>query len=100
MYSVVRWVTELTPDDLITMEIGRMANTVVDVSFNYRARIRGAWVEVARFDNAHGAPHLHRFWVPDTRLLHFRSLAAFASHAQNDLIANWAKYRRLMERTS
>lgn len=98
MYRVLRREHWLTPEDQIHVELGFENRALVRVVVHYAACINTAWVEVARFDNAHGRPHFHRYWLPVAeRPTHATSLDAFATFALRDLFANWAAYREKME---
>lgn len=68
MYKVERKVLQVTDEDLVTRDFGFAGRKLVDVSLNYSARIEGKWREIARYDNAHGIFHFHRFWLPQNEI--------------------------------
>jgi hypothetical protein len=87
----------LTPEDeiIVKMTFSRPGH-VARIDVQYRAWIRGRWVEVARYDNAHGVPHVHRFWNGTVRPLRVAP-EQLISLAKKDIRDNWARYRALME---
>jgi hypothetical protein len=46
-----------------TLSIGRMPARLVSFCIAHRTKIDGLWHEVIRYDNAHGKPHLHRYYL-------------------------------------
>jgi hypothetical protein len=87
----------------VTMEIDD--GHVVAFSVNYRARIREEWVEVVRYDTAHGHLHVHENWKAGEDAI--TSLEDeddpdppyndALTYAEEDLKANWQEYREKME---
>jgi hypothetical protein len=72
---------------------------LVEFSVNYRIHVGGRWHVAVRYDNCHGAPHVHRFFEGrSTKLLPDAGtgLLALLAAAEEDLVANWTEYRRLM----
>lgn len=72
---------------------------LAEVSVTYRAWIQDRWIEVARYDNAHGLAHRHRFWAdPATSALR-RAMkpAQLLDFAEAEPKQNWPTYRRRME---
>lgn len=69
------------------------------VSVHYQSLIKGKWHEVCRYDNAHGPPHVHRFWgEPSIELLAPDLPAAgLLERGRADLIQNWKRYRQSLE---
>ena len=105
MAIVKSFVVPLTLHDVLDFELRYTRGRVVAFAVNYRALIDGDWVEVVRYDTAHGAAHVHRFWRPPGRRIealpdHVATgpdLASGLAHAERDLRQNWRKYRRRME---
>lgn len=100
MYNFTRYVVWLTDKDRITIDMGFGATHVmIDASVNYVAKLQGRWVEIGRYDNAHGAPHVHRFGKPSKvpRPLSFLSVLEMVERGKRDFLGNWPKYRALME---
>lgn len=95
----------ITPDDRIDIELIVDQGAVVDFTANYRARIGGRWVEVVRYDTAHGHLHVHRFWRPEPDRIDTLEppdnpaddYSAALDRAEEDLVENWRAYRNLME---
>lgn len=94
----------ITPDDRIDVELEVDAGDVVAFTANYRARIRGEWVEVVRYDTAHGHLHIQRFWHDDDRIENVEDpsqpkgvYSAELDAAEEDLVQNWRSYRQRME---
>lgn len=97
----------VTPDDRVDIRVKVESGDVVDFSANYRARIDDEWVEVVRYDTAHGHLHLHRFWRPEedeVETLDARSRDGATEdygpeleEAEEDLVENWRSYRKQME---
>lgn len=81
------------------------AGTILNFSVNYRAQIGGEWVEVVRYDTAHGHLHVHRNWKEGDAITPLEDPEdpdppyneAFTK-AEQDLKANWRTYRRKMAR--
>ena len=100
MYNVTRYVIWLTDEDHITMDLGfDAAHELVDGCINYSARIHERWVEVGRYDTAHGVPHVHRFWMsPESiRPLPGMPVREFIDRGMRDFLQHWPKYRARME---
>lgn len=97
----------ITPDDRIDLELSIDAGQVVGFTANYRARIEGRWVEVVRYDTAHGHLHIHRFWREEGAQIEDLEdetepgdpYGAELDRAEADLVAHWRVYRRRMEET-
>lgn len=101
MYKSKRHVVHLSEHDELIVELGFAApGQLSEASIQYRARIRGTWVEVGRYDNAHGLPHRHRFWrePAQTPLRGAMSATDLVQAAKSDFRRNWRTYRRWMER--
>lgn len=96
---------DISPDDRIDMELEVDAGDVVGFTANDRARIGGRWVEVVRYDTAHGHLHLHRFWRPEESQIETLEdpgspkgiYNAELDQAEADLVENWQTYRHRME---
>lgn len=73
---------------------------LVGFSVTYVARFGESAVEVGRYDNAHGRPHVHRFGrIPRTRFLRTNlPLKELANRAIADFRRNWKKYRARLRR--
>jgi hypothetical protein len=75
---------------------------LIEFVIQYRILHANAWVPVVRYDNCHGAAHVHRFWRTGSairRLLPIAvrgSIGAALDWAEADLTANWRNYRHLM----
>lgn len=95
----------ITPEDRIGVEIEVHAGDVVAFTVNYRARIRGRWVQVVRYDTAHGHLHVHRFWRDEDDQIEnlddpTRPKGVYNAEldaAEEDLVKHWPTYRRRME---
>lgn len=105
MAKVKRYRVDITHKDAIDVEVRLDAGRVVGFAANYRAVIGGRWVEVVRYDTAHGHLHVHRSWrraghrvgpvedPPSTAADYAWAL----KEAKMDLKRNWRRYRRHME---
>jgi len=100
MHKLLRYVIPLSETDeiwvhLTFVEPGRLS----EASVHYRAFIRNQWHEVSRYDNAHGFPHRHRFWLRRSQRVFAPSLRpeAMVELAKTDFKQNWVRYRALME---
>lgn len=73
---------------------------VQEFNVHYRAMIRGRWEEIIRYDNSHGAPHVHRFWLsqPPRPIDPVLPAQALANAGIADIQENWPLYRLLWER--
>ncbi len=95
----------ISPDDRVDIAIDVEAGTVRSFTANYRARFGERWVEVARYDTAHGHLHIHRFWrEPEDQIEELeppgnpkRAYGSDLDRAEEDLTANWRTYRRRMK---
>lgn len=95
----------IRPDDRVDIELAIDRGRVTDLTVNLRSRIDDRWVEVARYDTAHGHLHLHRFWRPeDDRIETLEDPDdpqgtddTALGRAEQDLLDNWRTYRRRME---
>lgn len=95
----------ITPADRIDVELEVHAGDVVAFTANYRARIAGRWLEVVRYDTAHGHLHIHRFWrEAGDRIENIDDPSqpkgvynAELDAAEDDLVQNWRTYRQQME---
>ncbi len=95
----------ITPHDRVDITVDVEHGTVVDFTANYRARIQGQWIEVLRYDTAHGHLHVHRFWRdPPHQIEELEDpsnpkgrYGLDLTQAEKDLVENWRSYRSLME---
>lgn len=91
----------LTADDEIIVHLERAGRAVVKFGVQYRARIRGEWHPVVRFDTAHG--HAHQdICYPDgtqeTRMLDLDDYGIALTHSLRDVRTRWEFYRQRYER--
>ena len=105
MTNVKSYQSELSADDRMDVRFETEKGQVVAFAVNYAARIDGTWHPVIRFDTAHGAPHVHRFWRdgtgppepwPVTRG-DAMALGHLFRRAYDAVQRNWRRYRALME---
>ncbi|MBI2077088.1 MAG: hypothetical protein HYT80_01775 [Euryarchaeota archaeon] len=90
----------MTDEDQLTIDRAfDSAHRLAAASVNYRARIRGRWRVVGRYDTAHNVPHLHCFWKAGNPVRPLAGLGAgeMVDRAKRDHLRNWAKYRARME---
>lgn len=102
MYKSRRDVIPLSPDDEVVIDLGFSAPGVLSwASVNYRAFIAGKWREVTRYDNAHGIPHRHRFWLRNSEqnLPIGTTPTQLIQAAKHDILRAWPKYRQMLEAT-
>ncbi|MBI4393314.1 MAG: hypothetical protein HY556_05890 [Euryarchaeota archaeon] len=99
-----RYEVDLSLDDVIDVAIRTQRGRVLSFALNYRARIGGAWHEVARYDTCHGYVHLHRAWLPEqdrvtTMAREKRStrLKVALQEARSDILENWTIFRERVE---
>lgn len=99
------WTAILDPRNVLDITMKIDDGTVMDFSVNYRAQIRGRWVEVVRYDTAHDHLHVHENWktgedavtpLEDDERAGPPYNGAF-TYAERDLKANWERYRQKME---
>lgn len=94
-----------TSDDILDVEMHVEQSRIREFKVNYRCRIAGEWHETVRYDTEHGNLHVHRFYLPhirETRALERskpadRDYTGQVERAEDDLAANWKKYRAKME---
>lgn len=69
------------------------------VSVHYRAWMHHRWVQISRYDNAHGAPHVHRHWRGREARPLSRDMVPkeLVRRAVSVFKRNWRRYRRYME---
>ena len=96
-----RFVIALTLDDEILVHLQRESGAVVKFSVQYRARIRGEWQPLVRFDTAH--QHAHKdICYPDgaqeTQELELDNYGIALTHALRDVKMQWEFYRERYER--
>lgn len=106
MPKVIRYEHYFTDVDVLDIELVYEGNALVDFALNYRYDVdEHTSVEVARYDTSHGVPHLHRFWRPEGKRVQELvaagegqpMLSRLLDRARDDLLRNWAAYRRLRE---
>ncbi len=91
----------LTEDDEILVHLERAGRVVVMFGVQYRARIRGEWRAIVRFDTAHGHAHQDVCYPDgsqDTRELDLDDYGVALTHALRDVKARWEFYRQRYER--
>lgn len=101
MYKSKVRLIPFSEDDEIIAELGfGSRGKLTDVSVHDRARIRDRWVEVARWDNAHGFPHAHFFWrqKPETHLPPETTPTQLLKIAIGEILRNAIIFRGRMER--
>lgn len=99
MYKSLRYLIPLSEFDEVVVDLSFGApGTLTEASVHYRAWMGEEWVQVARYDNAHGVPHRHRFWLGDSErpLTPRPTPSAMVEMAKADFKQNWPRYRRLM----
>jgi hypothetical protein len=91
----------LTEDDEILVHLEREKRVVVKFGVQYRARIRGAWQAIVRFDTAHGHAHQDVCYPDgnqDTREMDLDDYGVAFTRALRDVKARWEFYRQRYER--
>ena len=64
-----QWTQNLTHEDkldvtlVLTREHGK--KQIKEFAVSYRAKVKGRWREVIRYDTAHGYLHVQKFWRTD-----------------------------------
>lgn len=100
-----RFLIDVTDHDVIDVWFDVTHGRIEAFAANYRALIQEQWRAVVRYDTAHGALHVHRFWRPEHRQitpLEPRPATDYTqalAKALDDLDANWRSYRRALEDT-
>ena len=100
MYKSKVRLIPLTDEDEIIVRTGfAFPGALTEVSVHYRARIKERWMEVARWDNAHGVPHVHYFWRerPGEPLAANTTPTQLLRIATEDLFQHAFEYRARME---
>lgn len=94
---------DVTDQDALDVAFDVDGGRVVSFSVNYRAVIKGEWIEVIRYDTRHGRLRVHEFWpagaerVTPLEELPARDYTDALRYAMDDLDANWNTYRRKLE---
>jgi hypothetical protein len=95
------FVITLTQDDEILVHLEREDRTVVKFSVQYRARIRGEWRSVVRFDTAHRRAHKDICYPDGTQErqeLELDDYGVALTYALRDVKVRWEFYRERYER--
>ncbi len=85
-------------DILIRKKNGRLVEFVM----NYRAKIKGTWREVIRYDTHHEKLHVHRFWRASDKQIEILEESQSEDYwphfneAFQDIDKNWHRYRQLV----
>ncbi|MBI3741399.1 MAG: hypothetical protein HY257_06550 [Chloroflexi bacterium] len=75
--------------------------TVREFTIQYEAEIDGEWLEIIRYDTAHGRPHkdlVHPDGTETKEEFPNYSNAEVLTLGQNDIRKNWKKYREQYEK--
>jgi hypothetical protein len=94
-------VVALSEDDEIVVHLERERRAVVKFSVQYRARIRGEWRAIVRFDTAHRHAHQDVSYpdgTQETRELEIDDYGVALTYALRDVQARWESYRNRYER--
>jgi len=103
MARVTAFEFPVTPEDILDIHMTIDSRKITRFSMNLRCRIKGDWVEVARYDTEHGALHVHRNFLPkkdqvrNLERRHRKDHARALDLAKADLVMNWKRYRAQME---
>jgi hypothetical protein len=91
----------LTEDDEILVHLEREGRVVTKFGVQYRARIRGKWHAIVRFDTAHGHAHKdvsHPDGTQEMQELELDDYGVALTHALREVKARWMFYRERYER--
>jgi hypothetical protein len=88
-----------TLEDEADVTIQKKNGRIVSFGVNYRTNINGKWHDVIRYDTAHGAMHVHRFWI-SPGIIPIRDVGAdiksIIIEAVNDVKENWTAYKNFL----
>lgn len=83
--------------DRIRFRFKKDRGKIIEFVIQYETLVRDRWQAVVRYDTAHGHPHTDII-MPDgkkeKRLLHFPNFNDAFSYAEEDVKANWERYRQ------
>ena len=90
----------LSQDDWIDVRITKdiEANKIIKFSLNLSSIIKEKAYPVIRYDNAHGYTHIDRYWTRRKEKLTNLSMEDVIQMARKDLVSNWKKYRKKVEK--
>ena len=92
-----RYVQMVTARDRVRVRFKKGRGKIVEFVVQYETLVRDEWRAVVRYDTAHGQPHtdiLRPDGTKEKRLLHFPNFNDAFSYAEEDVKANWERYRR------
>ena len=98
---IEHFVMTLTLDDEILVHLQRESGVVVKFSVQYRARIRGEWRPIVRFDTAHQHAHKDTCYpdgTQETQELELDNYGIALTYALRDVKMRWEFYRERYER--
>ena len=90
------YVQMVTSRDRIRVRFKKDRGKITAFVVQYETFVKGQWSAVIRYDTAHGRPHtdvINPDGTKKKRLLHFPNFNDAFSYAQEDVKANWERYR-------
>jgi hypothetical protein len=87
----------ITDRDRIRVRFEKTRGRITKFVVQCEIQLRGEWCAVIRYDTAHGRAHtdvIKPDGTQEKRLLHFPNYNDAFSYAENDVKANWERYRR------
>jgi hypothetical protein len=91
------YVQMVTAQDRIRVRFRKERGKITEFVVQYEALVKGQWLAVVRYDTAHGQPHtdvINPGGTQEKRLLHFPNFNDAFSYAEEDIKANWERYRQ------
>ena len=91
------YVQILDARDRIRVQFKKDRGKITDFVVQYETLVGEKWQAVVRYDTAHGRPHtdvIRPDGTKEKRLLHFPNFNDAFSYAEEDVKANWERYRQ------
>jgi len=97
----IKYIKQLTSEDLLDINFTSESNQIQKFAINYRASIQDEWYEVYRVDNYHEYLHEIKFWRSSEQIMikdkNKWSLKVIFDHYIDEVVGNFQNYRRYFE---
>ncbi len=83
--------------DRIRVRFKKERGRIIEFVIQYETLVRNKWQAVVRYDTAHGQPHtdvIRPDGTKEKKLLHLPKFNDAFSYAEEDVKANWERYRQ------
>ena len=86
----------ITANDRIRVRFTKERGRITEFVVQYESQVGDEWHPVIRYDTAHGIPHtdvMKPDGTTEKRLLHLPNYNDALSYAEEDVKANWERYK-------